>query len=102
MFGRNKQKADLKEVKLEAPKLRTKEEIQVDYTNLCTKAGHLQYQIATLSKDLEVLNRTLQALNEEAMKSMEAEAKKVSEAPKAEEPKPEQPKVEELKKEENK
>jgi hypothetical protein len=47
-------------------KERTVPEISQEYSGLCTKAGHLQYQINTLQKDLELLNGTLRDLNLEA------------------------------------
>jgi septal ring factor EnvC (AmiA/AmiB activator) len=57
---------------------RTVQEIQNEYSNLCAKAGHLQYQIATLGKDLDLLNAQLRDLNFEA-----ASAKNNEEAVKA-------------------
>lgn len=45
---------------------RTVEDVQRDYSNLCTKAGHIQYQIDTLSKDLDLLNQSRRDLNNEA------------------------------------
>jgi hypothetical protein len=52
-------------------------EIQQEYQQLCFKAGHLQYQIDALSKDLAVLNGTMRDLNFEAAgaQAKEAEAK---------------------------
>lgn len=41
-------------------------DIQQDYQNLCTKAGHVNYQISTLKKDLALINESLQTLNQEA------------------------------------
>lgn len=58
---------------------RTVPEIQQQYSLLCTQAGHLQYEIATKSKDLELLNSTLRDLNSEAYAAQQAaeqEAKK--------------------------
>ncbi len=55
---------------------RTVEEIQKDYTGLCLKAGHLQYQISVLTEDLKVVNSTLKDLN------FEAAAVKAAEVPK--------------------
>lgn len=64
------------------------QEIQQEYTNLCTRAGHTQYQISTLQKDLAILNDSLRDLNAEASASQQAaEASKAAEAPKAEESK---------------
>jgi hypothetical protein len=45
---------------------RTVEEIQREYSNLCAKAGHVYYQIATLEKDLELVTASLRDLNIEA------------------------------------
>ncbi len=45
---------------------RSIEEIQKDYQNLCLKAGHVQYQVVTLKKDLEMMNEQLRDLNLEA------------------------------------
>lgn len=47
-------------------KKRELSEIQQDYQNLCTKAGHVNYQIVTLKKDLALINDSLQNLNQEA------------------------------------
>jgi hypothetical protein len=54
---------------------RTVAEIQQEYAGVCTRAGHCQYQIRTLQKDLDLINETLQNLNLEAFKAkQEAEA----------------------------
>jgi hypothetical protein len=45
---------------------RSVSDIQDEYSKLCFKAGHLQYQISALSKDLELLNSTMRDLNFEA------------------------------------
>lgn len=50
----------------EVKKERSVAEIQQEYTNLCARAGQLQYQILIASKDLSALNGTLQNLNLEA------------------------------------
>jgi len=47
-------------------KKRTLEDIRNEYSQMCAKAGHLQYQIAELSKDLGVMNTQLRDLNFEA------------------------------------
>lgn len=60
-------------------KKRSIPEIQSEYQNLCLKAGHLQYQVYTFSRDLEMVNQELRDLNLEA-----AAVKAVEEAPKAE------------------
>jgi septation ring formation regulator EzrA len=54
---------------------RTVEEISQEYSRLCAKAGHCQYQIETLKKDLEMINQTLRDLNLEAAKAKEAAEK---------------------------
>lgn len=56
-------------------------EIQVEYQNLCTKAGNIQYQVFALGKDLAQVNESLLELNFEAAAAArkEAEAKKSSE-----------------------
>jgi hypothetical protein len=45
---------------------RTLQDIQNQYTGLCNKAGHLNYQIRTFEKDLELIYSTLRDLNFEA------------------------------------
>lgn len=50
----------------EEKKSRSLEEIQQEYQNLCLKAGHLQYQISAISKDLELVNGQLREINFEA------------------------------------
>ncbi len=58
---------------------KTVEELQVEYTKLCSKAGHLQYQISTLSDELKTVNETLRSLNLEAAAAV-ADKKKQEEA----------------------
>lgn len=41
-------------------------QLQEEYNKLCAQAGHLQYSIASMSKDLENINGALRKLNEEA------------------------------------
>ena len=53
---------------------RTIEDIHQNYTQICAKAGHNQYQIETLKKDLEILNGQLRDLNIEAA-GLDAKAK---------------------------
>ncbi len=66
---------------------RTVEAIQNEYTQLCVRAGHTQYQIAQLQKDLELMNRSLRDLNLEAAtvqaKNLAADAAKKAEEAKA-------------------
>ena len=49
-------------------KKRTVQDVQQEYTGLCARAGHLQYQINAMQKDLELINTTLRDLNVEASK----------------------------------
>lgn len=57
----------------ETKKPRTVADIQAEYQGLCTKAGHLQYQVHALSADLEVVNSALRELNIEASNLHKAE-----------------------------
>lgn len=58
----------------EKKKSRTIDQVKVEYSQLCTKAGHTQYQIITLQKELELLNGTLRDLNIEASELSKAPA----------------------------
>lgn len=83
----------------EEKKERTLNDVQGEYNRGCLRAGHLQYQILTLQKDLSVLNDTLRDLNFEASgiqaKLHEEELKKEKEeAAKAQVAAPELPKLE--------
>ena len=53
--------------------VRSSAEIQNEYTRVCNKAGHIQYQIHALSKDLELINQSLRDLNQEHYKAKERE-----------------------------
>lgn len=65
--------------------VRTLEQIQGEFNLLCAKAGHAQYQISVLEKDLEVINRQIEDLNLEASQLSKAEAEKAAaSAPSAE------------------
>ncbi len=67
----------------ESKPTRSVQEIQNEYSNLCLKAGNLQYEIDCKQGDLKTINSTLRDLNFEfvAAKNLEAEvAKKVAEA----------------------
>lgn len=64
-------------------KKRTVAEIQSEYQSGCLKAGHINYQIYTLGRDLELLNSTLRDLNLEAASAQAAE--KAQETPAVEE-----------------
>ncbi len=61
---------------------RTLDDCQKQYQNLCLQAGHIQYQIDALSKDLRLINDTLRDVNLEAKKLQDAA--KAAEAPAAE------------------
>ena len=92
-----KKKMELKSV--EEPKARRKiAEIQQEYQQLCLRAGHTQYQLYTLKKDMELINDSLRNLNAEAtaVKPLEdaENAKAAAEAAKkAKEEKKESPSV---------
>lgn len=58
----------------EAKKKRSVQEIQQEYSGLCMRAGHTQYQIATLEKELALVNESLRDLNFEAAAAQQAEA----------------------------
>lgn len=58
-------------------------EIQTEYQNLCLKAGHLQYQVYTFGKDLDMVNQELRDLNLEAAAIKAQEAKAEAAAPAA-------------------
>lgn len=67
----------------EAKPTRSVQEIQNEYSNLCFKAGNLQYEIECKQGDLKTINSTLRDLNFEFVtaKNLEAEVvKKVAEA----------------------
>lgn len=61
--------------------------IEQEFSNLCAKAGHLQYQVAVLSEDLNLVNEEIKKLNFEAAKvhaaTKEAEAEKAKEEAKS-------------------
>jgi len=58
---------------------RTKEEIAREYSNLCTKAGHAAYQVATIQKDIELMHQTMRDLNLEAAAADKAEKEAANE-----------------------
>jgi len=72
----------MSETKAAAPE-RTLQDIQQQYTGLCNKAGHMQYQIFTFEKDLALINQTLRDLNFEAAALQAKEAQKAAEDAKA-------------------
>ncbi len=57
-------------------------EISSAYQSLCVKAGHIQYQVFTLTNDLKLLNQELRDLNLEAAAAQKAEAEAKQEASK--------------------
>ncbi len=61
-------------------KERTVSEIQSEYSGLCARAGHAQYQISVMQKDLELINEQLRELNLEAAASSAKEAAAKAEA----------------------
>ncbi len=72
----------------ETPKPRTLEDVQKEYNNLAYRAGHLQYELAVKSKDLDMLNEGMKSLSAEGTK-LQAQAvldkqKAAEEAAKAE------------------
>lgn len=69
---------------MEEQKKRSVKEIQAEYTQLCAKAGHLQYAIYSNQKDLALVNESLRNLNIEAAQSAKNEA---ADSPKQEEAK---------------
>lgn len=60
-------------------------EIQQEYHELCTRAGHIQYQISALKIDLDLVNASLREVNLEAFEAQKAE--KAAQAAAAEAPK---------------
>jgi len=50
------------------------EEIQAEYQRLCLQAGHIQYQMSTLEKDLSLLNEQMRDLNLEGAAAQKAAA----------------------------
>ncbi len=60
-------------------KERTIESIHAEYSQICAKAGHAQYQIETLKKDLDILNGQLRDLNIEAA-ALDAKTKEAAKA----------------------
>lgn len=56
-------------------------EIQQEYQNLCLKAGHLQYQVFTHERDIDMINNELRDLNLEVAAAKAEEAKEAASAP---------------------
>lgn len=57
---------------MDSKPVRTEDEIRTEYTAMCTKAGHIQFQIDMLMKDLKTINETLSSLNFEALSARRA------------------------------
>lgn len=55
---------------------KTKDEMARELAELSYKAGMIQYQIFTLTKDLELLNQSIRDLNLEAFNARKEEEKK--------------------------
>lgn len=55
------------------PKTRTMADVQNEFQSLCAKAGHIQYQIHVLTKDLDQVNTQVEDLNFEAAAISRAE-----------------------------
>lgn len=47
---------------------RTLAQVSQEYSNLCAKAGNIQYQIQVFGEDLKLVNEQLKDLNFEATK----------------------------------
>lgn len=67
----------------ETKKYRSLNEVRNEYTQVCAKLGHLQYQLYILNKDVAMVNKTLEDLNFEASAASAREAEAAKEAPKA-------------------
>ena len=67
-------KAKLKNVKVDLPKTetapvqpeRTIKDIQDEFSSLSTRSGHLEYQVYTFKKDIDLINDRMRSLNFEA------------------------------------
>lgn len=75
--------SDNKTVKVELPKEEAKKErtmndVQQEFSTLCTRLGHLQYQVYIHGKDSEILSNQMRDLNFEAA-SIQAKAQKTKE-----------------------
>jgi hypothetical protein len=55
-------------------KNRSLADIHAEYSNVCAKAGHVQYGLYIAQKDLELLNQQLKDLNFEAVAASKAGA----------------------------
>lgn len=84
MSKQKKVKVDLPEPQTES-KVRSMAEIQHEFSTLCARAGHLEYQIYTHEKDLELLNNQMRNLNFEAAAVKAKEDAKSKEEQKKEE-----------------
>lgn len=63
-------------------KPRSFDEIQNEYQGLCTKVGHMSYQVWALNKEINTINDRIRDINFEAAALKEAE--KAAEEPKKE------------------
>lgn len=59
---------------------KTLDSLQVEYTQLAAKAGHLQFQLWGLEEELKVVNKLLRDLNLEAAKLSAAPKSEVKDA----------------------
>jgi chromosome segregation ATPase len=53
--------------------VKSSQDVQLEYNRLCSRAGHLQYTISTLEKDLEQVNEALRDLNQQHHEARERE-----------------------------
>ena len=63
------------------PQPRSREVLTERYSQLCAKAGELQYRIKVQEQELADLNREMQELNNEAFLASKLEKPKVNEGP---------------------
>lgn len=71
----------------EKPKERTSQDIQLEFNNLCFRAGSLQFEIDQKKADLDMLNKTMRDLSFEYIKVKNSESAAAS-APADKEPAP--------------
>lgn len=69
---------------------RSTNDIKQEYTNLCLRAGNLQYELECKKTDLNTLNEQLRQLNSEYISASNTEAEAAKEAA----PAPEAPRKE--------
>lgn len=63
---------------MEEKKHREVSQIQLEYQQLCVRAGDIQYRVQALKKDLELVNSNLRDLNLEAAAAHGAQQKAAS------------------------